>query len=312
MLEIPKNFDWIFYLNYYPELRTMGVNDEKKAQLHYIQHGHTERRFYCDDVMYDDDIITYDEPIMIVYFVHINPHKKWKLILSGQIHDMISCRVLEQAQLFIVMTGLEHDVYDAKEYLNELLLLCKEKVHYTCVFENHFEYEGLKKLHQLGTQFPDKIFLYMHTKGMVFHNRNARSVIEKYLTFHTLKDWKNILYLFETQQNINKIGLFPSTEGWVWYNFFWVRGDYLKTLDRPMIKEDRYSYEYWISDGSGDGDCYSLLKKSASSFTQNECIHVSSGLLEEERMRDKKMDIQFMKRKATFVNRFSSSFCSMR
>ncbi len=39
-----KNFDWCFYINYYPDLHKAGINTEEKARNHYIKHGMKENR----------------------------------------------------------------------------------------------------------------------------------------------------------------------------------------------------------------------------------------------------------------------------
>lgn len=39
-----QNFDWRFYINYYPDLLKAGINTEKKARNHYIKHGMKENR----------------------------------------------------------------------------------------------------------------------------------------------------------------------------------------------------------------------------------------------------------------------------
>lgn len=38
------DFDWIFYVNYYPDLKMNGINTERKAVDHYQSHGRTEAR----------------------------------------------------------------------------------------------------------------------------------------------------------------------------------------------------------------------------------------------------------------------------
>lgn len=39
-----QNFDWRFYINYYPDLRKAGINTEEKARTHYKNHGMKEKR----------------------------------------------------------------------------------------------------------------------------------------------------------------------------------------------------------------------------------------------------------------------------
>jgi len=96
---IPNDFDWVFYANYYSDVSKNGITTEKQAREHYMQYGHKEHRRYRDIPCTTSTIIdeyTLDElnihpqdeyPIIIVYFIYINPHKNWKNILKGQIQD---------------------------------------------------------------------------------------------------------------------------------------------------------------------------------------------------------------------------------
>lgn len=281
---IPNDFDWIFYVNHYSDLSKNGITTEKQAREHYMQYGHKEHRPYrnvpcttstiVDGYTLDDVNINKDDeyPIIIVYFVYINPDKNWKDILQGQIKDLLATNILSTSKMFIVMTG-EH-TQKAQEMLQDLLVSFASQVYYSHSTVNCFEYEGIKKLHDLGTSFPHKTFLYFHSKGMVFSKKPGRHPIEQFITPNTLKHWKHVLHIFDTMPHINKIGLCPSTGGWIWYNFFWIRGDFLKTYKPPIITNDRYYYEEWLGDDNHGKDCYSLLTNGERTFTQKECIRL--------------------------------------
>jgi hypothetical protein len=45
-----NEFDWKFYINFYPDLRRGGVTDEKSAVHHYFNYGIKEGRIGCEDV----------------------------------------------------------------------------------------------------------------------------------------------------------------------------------------------------------------------------------------------------------------------
>ncbi len=44
---VPEGFDWKFYLDYYPDLRSAGLQTEQDAADHYLFHGFFERRLTC-------------------------------------------------------------------------------------------------------------------------------------------------------------------------------------------------------------------------------------------------------------------------
>jgi len=52
--------------------------------------------------------------------------------------------------------------------------------------------------------------------------------------------------------NISRCGLFPSTGGWVWYNFWWGKGTYINTCEVPQISTNRWYYESWLGTGNQD------------------------------------------------------------
>ncbi len=42
--ELPKNFDWKFYLKTYPDLTQHGIQTKEAAEKHWLEHGHAEGR----------------------------------------------------------------------------------------------------------------------------------------------------------------------------------------------------------------------------------------------------------------------------
>ncbi len=48
MKNLPENFDWEFYLEYYEDLRNVGLKTKEHAEAHYLNHGQYENRVYED------------------------------------------------------------------------------------------------------------------------------------------------------------------------------------------------------------------------------------------------------------------------
>jgi hypothetical protein len=46
MKNLPENFDWEFYLEYYEDLRNAGLKTKEDAERHYLNHGQNENRVY--------------------------------------------------------------------------------------------------------------------------------------------------------------------------------------------------------------------------------------------------------------------------
>jgi len=47
---LPKDFDWKFYLEHYEDLRNAGLKTENDAKTHYLNHGQFENRLYYDSL----------------------------------------------------------------------------------------------------------------------------------------------------------------------------------------------------------------------------------------------------------------------
>ena len=58
------------------------------------------------------------------------------------------------------------------------------------------------------------------------------------------------------------------------FNFFWVRGSYLKKCNKPIITNDRYYYETWLGslENSSYTDCYNLLSPNVNYYNSEKAI----------------------------------------
>jgi hypothetical protein len=211
-----------------------------------------------------------DKNINIVYFICINESKDWKTIVNGQLTDIVNSNILLEAKLNIVLSvpnsNLTKEAYEliitSLQNVNNLLLDINTFV------GNRYEYEGIKKLYDLADSEPNKFYLYLHTKGMFNSNEFSRSNDEKILTKTILKDWKESISILKKHRNIVRIGMFPADGGWVWFNFFWTRGDYLRTCEVPKITHDRYYYESWLCNSiMREFDSYSLFSHNLSRYS---------------------------------------------
>jgi hypothetical protein len=77
-----------------------------------------------------------------------------------------------------------------------------------------------------------------------------------------------MLDIFKKNPQVQKIGLFPSIKGWMWINFFCVKGEYLKKCRAPPITQRRHLYEDWLgSHGSCTyNDCCSIHNRKCGIF----------------------------------------------
>lgn len=220
-----------------------------------------------------------NKSIHIVYYIWINEERNWQIIIKGQLQDIIESNILEDAHLNIVLctdkidliTDATYFILSTINYTNHLTFNL-----YTTQF-NNYEYEGINKLYELANQEPNKLYIYMHSKGMFnkIYNPNIRLDEEIILTKTLLYDWKKIKNLFLENKFLMKAGLVPAIGGWIWFNFFWSRGEYIRTCEKPKITDTRYYYESWLTTSIiSEFDSYSIYSNTISRYSQEDAVNI--------------------------------------
>jgi hypothetical protein len=220
-----------------------------------------------------------NKSIHIIYYIWINPNRNWKIIVKGQLEDIIESNILQDAHLNIVLCT------SCDELLTEATYFIIQTINYadyltfnlTCTLKNNFEYEGIKKLYDMANQEPDKLYIYMHSKGMFNkeYDSNNRLIDEIILTKTLFNNWKNIKNIFNNNKYIVKAGLVPALGGWIWFNFFWTTGHYIRTCEIPKISDVRYYYESWLTTSIlTEFNCYSLYSNDIRRYSQEEAVQI--------------------------------------
>lgn len=208
------------------------------------------------------DLFIPDKKIGVVYFAFLK-EDRWRTIVLPQMHDLVQCGLAKNADIDIVLSGTEKEITSAKSEITNILSPVNNNVHFDYSYENTYEYPGIKKLYNKAKENPEKKYLYFHSKGMVFNEGEPkRNNIEIYLFEKLIKNWRTIVDIFEKNPNKNKVSLGCSKEGFCWFNFFWVRGSYLRrNCSPPRIETDRFYYESYISTDCKNAsyeDCYNI------------------------------------------------------
>ena len=217
-----------------------------------------------------------EKPINIIYFVWINPNKNYKNIIKGQLNDILNCKILEKANLYVEICCEDLNLIDSIKSIFSVIDIDFKINFYT---KNYYEYYGIKKMYDLAIKEPMKYYLYFHSKGMFnYNNINERHIYEKTLTKGTLYQYEKVINLFEKNNDITKIGLFPSAHNnnnFIWFNFFWARGTYLNTCENPIITDNRYYYELWSGNGNNEmGKVYNLYENNYKKYELNEAGYI--------------------------------------
>jgi len=146
-----------------------------------------------------------------------------------------------------------------------------------CYYENEHEYRGIKKIWELGQIYNNRndILLYFHSKGVTRHNSYESNENYKYNII--LKDIELIKEIFTIFPKIDKIGYSCGGIGWIWYNFWYVRGSYINKVEHPIKTDRRHYYEDYISRKvNSHNDIYCLNERPFSYYenTINNCYNI--------------------------------------
>jgi len=235
--------------------------DLGKSKHHIIEDN------YTSDLRFD--LNNPNKQIKLIYYLYMNRRSNWKKIISGQLLQLKSYGLLDEAEVYVHITDPENIFDDVISTVHDL---CKEaKISKST--KNEYEYPGIKLVYDLATQDPGSVYIYLHAKGI---SRNVQSRIMEDLVVlpGTFENWRRKLEAFANKK-INKMGLFPAVEGaqnkidrgvrggWIWFNFWYAKGSYLTSCEEPGLSANRFYYEDWLGGPQNEnsvkkGDCQSL------------------------------------------------------
>lgn len=225
-------------------------------------------KFDIDNIMVDLNIKPNITMIKIVYFVYINPNSNWESIVYGQLEQLRDIGLLNFAQLYVHVV-CEH-IELIKPIMHKINSINSGAI-ITISLQNQYEYKGIHLVWELANKDPDAIYLYFHSKGMRY-NYNSRALDERRIFQEVICPWVKIINIFSSQKHINKIGYGSPYEGYVWFNFWWARGSYLKECVEPILTSNRWYYEHWLqmkitnTPVSSYKECYSLVENTNEKF----------------------------------------------
>lgn len=180
--------------------------------------------------------------IKIVYFIFLVPNR-WESIVDEQLSS------LKKLDLFNINDEIVIACVGNKDEFNKLSNFISKNYPKIEIKEyseqNHFEYLGFKTLYEIADD--DSIILYFHTKGVVSgQNNNTNNLLRPILFTNIIENYSK--YILELKNNQVDIGtLFPHNRSFAFYNFFWIRGDYVKKyLPLPIPSKNRFVWEEWI------------------------------------------------------------------
>jgi hypothetical protein len=183
--------------------------------------------------------------IKIIYYAYLFG-KDWQSVIYEQLGGLKQLDLYNEAEnIYLNVSGEEKNIDEFRNIVNgHYPKMTIDRV----TTENQFEYPGIRSLYDHAQSNPQSLYLYFHTKGVVSKSHDYRRKLFRY----TIENYKQYLDIFNRNPDINLMGICPSVERWIWFNFFWVRGSCVLTAEPPKIT-DRYYYESWIGrNNSGD------------------------------------------------------------
>lgn len=191
--------------------------------------------------------------IHIVYYINCICNENWFSWAFNQINLV----KYMNATIYVISTV---EKSKETEFITKILNICPNII-IECYYENEFEYRGIKKIWELGQIHNNKndILLYFHSKGVTHHTSYESNKNDHYNII--LKDIELIKEIFTIFPIIDKIGYCSGGIGWIWYNFWYVRGSYINKVEMPIKTNRRHYYEDYISRKVNDNDKYSLNER---------------------------------------------------
>ena len=178
--------------------------------------------------------------LFIVYYINCTVNDNYLDWLKNQLKYVVKLN----AEIYIIATILQ--TFETIFKLNVKELFPNENISIQCNYINEYEYPGILKVWELGQKHNNKndIILYFHSKG-VTHNINYSLNKNDHYNI-ILKDYNKIKCILTKYDKIDKIGYTCGGIGWVWYNFWYARGSYIKCVEKPIKTSRRHYYEDWL------------------------------------------------------------------
>jgi hypothetical protein len=192
----------------------------------------------------DGENLIFKSNVIIIYFVNLRP-KMWSHIVIEQLNDLKSTELYEiSTKIYVSVISSRKQDY---EKFSELIKKNYSKIeiinHFT---ENLYEYPGIKALYDVANSVDDEtLLLYFHSKGMF----NDAPRHRKKLFDINIRNYSKYIYEFEKNSKLDVAGCSPGKNGFVYYNFFWVKSSYIKNhVKEPQITDNRFYWEVWLAD----------------------------------------------------------------
>jgi hypothetical protein len=214
--------------------------------------------FYAKVFSLEQDSFTLESPKSnnLHVYIHVCTITRWEEILSRQLDLMNECGLYDQAKtinLGILGTG-SIEKFKKKFPKIEVVFQSEDLTLY--------ERPTLLKMHQKALESEnDALFLYLHSKGVTKTDKEWVFVKDwsQYMEYFLIEKWKScVKELIDNSKDacgINWFGANSQRPQHFSGNFWWAKGEYLKSLPH-YIGDGYFDPEFWIGLNSPNVKCF--------------------------------------------------------
>jgi len=193
----------------------------------------------------------------LVYFLNAKLSSRYVEILRAHL-EHLSCADVGKDSMFtlrVVLIGTQED----EDLVRELVRMILPELFSMSFHANRFqvnrlessvfEYPGIRSVWEESQSHNshDGLVVYAHCKGVSHidetNSRNSEEVCASSLVLGRLYANLDILNTFPF---LNRLGCVSGGGGWMWFNFWIGRSDYLSKLEKPVLTSRRHYYEDWL------------------------------------------------------------------
>jgi tetratricopeptide (TPR) repeat protein len=202
-------------------------------------------------------------PIHLVYFINCKLSKKYGELFKAQFTDIVRSGFttespLHTPKLYVVALGALEDMDNINYIISTVIDSVRlaefnwGNMNVEIYDEDSFEFRGIERCwriaHETAHSSDESIIVYCHGKGISQLDmcNKSRTPEEEILFNQIVSNWRRNLHLLNSFPLLFKIGLCTGQGGWCWFNFWWARSSYIKTLERPFVTTRRHYYEDWL------------------------------------------------------------------
>lgn len=182
--------------------------------------------------------------IKIVFYLFLVP-TKWQSFLHDHLNRLKALDLYDTTRIYVVATGDSTELECLSDLLQEQY---PEVIEQNFQSTNQFEFPGIKTVYEIAEDDDQTLILYFHTKGIT----SGQSRISDLMTKYTIDNFKMYIEAFKSNKALEVGCVIPSTFGFAYFNFFWVRSSYVRNyLNKPIVspdfmRNDRFSWEMWL------------------------------------------------------------------